>query len=262
MNTQPLLSLRQVNKSFSGGRTVEAVKDVSLGVSVDEMVTLVGPSGCGKTTLLKIGAGLIEPTSGKASLEGIPPSSYRSKNSIGYVSQSAALLPWRTAFKNAALPFEIAGGDTREHADRIHRMFQLLGIDEYANLYPAELSGGIAQRVAVARALLCQAQIVFLDEPFSALDSITRERLWFDASQVFKNEQTATMMVTHNIHEAVVMSDRVLVLTPRPARIVGEVVIDEPRPRRPEFAQTDRAKQLEGKVRKLLFAATKEKGSE
>jgi NitT/TauT family transport system ATP-binding protein len=246
-----MLAFRDVSKTF-GGR-IQAVDRLSLEVAPGEFVAVVGPSGSGKTTIVRLGAGLLEPDSGTLTLDGRSPFEYRRSRSVGYVSQRLALLPWRTAAQNARLPAELGQGRSAAgFDDQLDRVFELLRIADYRDLYPHELSGGIAQRVAVGRALLCDSPMVFMDEPFSALDAINRERLWTDIANIFQEERATAMLVTHHITEAVAMSDRVLVITPRPARLVGEVRIPTPRPRPMEFHRSTAARDAELEVRQLL----------
>lgn len=246
-----MLAYRDVSKSYGAG--LHAVDHLTLDVEAGEFVALVGPSGSGKTTIIRIGAGLISPSAGTVQLDGVPPTDYRGRRSVGYVSQRLALLPWRTAAGNARLPAEL--GHSRQRSgfdDDLLRVFKLLRIDQYADLLPHELSGGIAQRVAVARALLCESPIVFMDEPFSALDAINRERLWSDIADIFLHEKATAMLVTHHITEAVAMADRILVLSPRPARVVGAVSVEATKPRAPDFHRSDVARRAEVEVRGLL----------
>jgi NitT/TauT family transport system ATP-binding protein len=247
-----MLSFANVSKSFGTSPRIEALRGISLAVSPGEFVALVGPSGSGKTTIVRLAAGLIVPDEGAILLDGVAPDVYRRRQSIGYVSQRLALLPWRTAYENARLPAELGHRVLPEIRSEIERVFALLRIAEFADLYPSELSGGIAQRVAVARALLCDSPIVLLDEPFSALDAINRERLWADIASIFLREKATGLLVTHHITEAVVMADRILVLSPRPARIIGELRVAAERPRTLEFHRTEPAREAERGVRELL----------
>lgn len=248
----PMLSFENVSKSFGTSPRIEALRQISLAVSPREFVALVGPSGSGKTTIVRLAAGLIMPDEGKTLLDDVAPDEYRRRQSIGYVSQRLALLSWRTAFENAHLPAELGSHVRPEIGSEIERVFELLRIAEFADLYPSELSGGIAQRVAVARALLCDSPIILLDEPFSALDAINRERLWADIANIFLREKATALLVTHHITEAVAMADRILVLSPRPARIVGEVRVPAEKPRALEFHRTSTAMEAERDVRELL----------
>lgn len=250
------MTFKEVSKAYGVRNRIQAILNVTLQVRGEEFLTLLGPSGCGKTTLLRIAAGLIDHDSGETSLFGEPPSLYRQRHSVGYVSQTPALLPWRTARENARLPGELGPKERRRSSEvmdeKIDRSFSLLGISEYGDLYPEELSGGLKQRVAVARALACDSSIVFMDEPFSALDAITRERLWTDISRIFAVEGATALMVSHHIGEAVAMSDRVLVLSRRPGQVVGEVAIEALRPRSSGFSQSAAAREYETQVRGLL----------
>lgn len=246
-----MLRFREVSRTY-GGR-VHAVDRVTMRVDAGEFVALVGPSGSGKTTLVRLAAGLLVPDEGTVELDGASPAAYRRRRSIGYVSQRPALLPWRTAAGNARLPIELGHRKRRPDFEAaLERIFRLLRIDEYRDLYPHELSGGIAQRVAVARALLCDSPVVLMDEPFSALDAINRERLWHDITELFLHEEATGMLVTHHITEAVAMADRVLVLSPRPAKIVGQVEVHARKPRAPDFHRTPEARRAEAEIRAIL----------
>lgn len=245
-----------VSKSFGVRHVVQAVHGVTFSVLARQFVAIVGPSGSGKTTLIRLAAGLITPDSGTVRIGVETPGEYRRRRSIGYVPQKVSLLGWRTARENALLPTEFSRDGTRDREAVLGRIFDLLHIREFEDLYPHELSGGIAQRVAVARALMCDSPLVLLDEPFSALDAITREQVWGDIANTFNEERATALMVTHHIAEAVAMSDRIVVVSPRPARVVGDVGVDAERPRDRSFFESARAKRVEEEVRDLLRAGS------
>ncbi len=206
-----------------------AVEDVSFDVATGEFLCIVGPSGCGKTTLLKLLAGLILPDEGEVRLHGQPlPGPCQD---IGFVFQKANLMPWRNVLDNVLLPLEIQHMPTVEAQQRAVHALDLVGLRDFARNYPRELSGGMEQRVAIARALAHKPEILLLDEPFGALDALTRERLNQELLRVWELSGTTVVMVTHDIREAVFLADRVLVLSRRPGRIAAEVPIGLPRPR-------------------------------
>jgi NitT/TauT family transport system ATP-binding protein len=227
----PILSLTGLHVRFGG--TV-AIESLNLTVRRGEFVSLLGPSGCGKSTLLKVVAGLIMPTSGKI----VRPDEGR----IGFMFQKPLLLPWRTTLDNVLLPIEIArSGKAVDPLDRRNalRMLELVRLADVAQAYPHQLSGGMQQRAALARALMCDTDVLLLDEPFGALDELTRDVLNEELIGIWRSKETrlnTVLMVTHSIPEAVTMSDRVVVLSSRPARTIEDVPVSCPRPRAPEDA--------------------------
>jgi NitT/TauT family transport system ATP-binding protein len=232
--SKPILSIENLDVRFGN---VVAVESLSLKVRRGEFVSLLGPSGCGKSTLLKAIARLVKPTGGRIVR---PYAELRT----GYMFQKPLLLPWRTTLDNVLLPVEIQrGGDTVDSADRRNalRMLDLVQLSEFAQSYPHQLSGGMQQRAALARALMCDPDVLLLDEPFGALDELTREVLNEEMIRIWQSKQTrlsTVVMVTHSIPEAVTMSDRVVVLSARPARLVEDVAVSCARPRAPEDAET------------------------
>jgi NitT/TauT family transport system ATP-binding protein len=217
--------------------SVVAIEGLRLIVRQGEFVALLGPSGCGKSTLLKAIARLVEPASGRINR---PHPDLRTS----FMFQKPLLLPWRTTLDNVLLPVEIQrGGNVVDPADRhlAERMLELVRLSEFAKAYPYQLSGGMQQRAALARALMCDPDVLLLDEPFGALDELTREVLNDELIRIWQSKQTrlsTVLMVTHSIPEAVVMSDRVVVLSKRPARLIEDVVVPRPRPRAPEDPDT------------------------
>jgi NitT/TauT family transport system ATP-binding protein len=246
--SQPQASLFVENLCVRFGSVV-AIETMSLTVGRGEFVSLLGPSGCGKSTLLKAIAGLVEPAAGRIAWSDTAPANPgRAKpartGAIGFMFQKPLLLPWRTTLDNVLLPIEIERGrdgvDPSERRKAQH-MLELVRLGDFAAAYPHQLSGGMAQRAALARALMCDPDILLLDEPFGALDELTREVLNEELIRIWRNRQTrlaTVLMVTHSIPEAVTMSDRVVVLTKRPARLVEDVAVPWPRPRAPEDADT------------------------
>ena len=227
----PTVSVRDAVKSFVRPDLppIEAVDAVSMDVALGEFVVIVGPSGCGKSTLLNIIAGLVEPDTGNVSLQGNPDAQRIGR--VAYMHQIDLLLPWRNVLSNATLGLEIAGIPRAEADAKATELAQRFGIADFLNAYPATLSGGMRQRVALLRAVLPDRDVLLLDEPFKALDAITRAELQRWLSDVLDRTNRATVMVTHDVEEALMLGDRVLVMSPRPGRIVLELDVDLPRPR-------------------------------
>ena len=205
---------------------VQALADVSLSLAYTSFTVLVGPSGVGKSTLLRILGGLLRPSSGSVSLRGSPP--HLSGEPVGIVFQRDNLMPWRTAYDNVCLPLELQGVNAPE---RVQSLLELVGLDGFAHSYPSQLSGGMAQRVALARALVHRPELLLLDEPFGALDAMTRERMGQELLRIWDAMPVTVFMVTHSISEAVRLADEVLVMTGHPGRITERVPVDLPRPR-------------------------------
>ncbi len=229
-DAQPLLSLIGVGKRYD---SVEILRDLSVEVRPGELVALIGPSGCGKSTLLRMIAGLIAPSSGRIVCEGRPLTGLNPATAM--VFQSFALLPWLRAAENVALPLEARGVPPAERLRRAERTLDLMGLKGHARAYPRELSGGMRQRVGIARALCQEPRILLMDEPFSALDMLTAQSLRDQVLGLWKDPALPTktaVLVTHSVEEAVYMADRVVALRANPGRLAGEYRIDVPRPRR------------------------------
>ena len=233
---------------------VEALDDISFEIASGEFVCIVGPSGSGKSTLLRILAGLIPAEQGEVWLNGQRVTA--PARSIGIVFQKANLMPWRTVRDNIALPLELAGVAGSEIDRRADALLELVGLGSFAQSYPRGLSGGMEQRVAIARALIHQPSLLLLDEPFGALDALTRERMALELTRIWAAQQTTVVMVTHSIQEAVFLSDRVLVMTERPGRIGREVRVNLPRPRDFDVLQTEAFADLAGQVRAAIVMTT------
>jgi NitT/TauT family transport system ATP-binding protein len=226
------LEVRRVWHSFPAQpQPLLALKDVSLRVQPGQFVSLVGASGCGKSTLLRLSAGLLQPSGGEVLLAGQSPAVMRAEKQISWMSQQAALLPWRTVLENVTLPLRINPQQERAAVARPVELLELVNLSEFSDVYPHTLSGGMQQRVALARALVTGAALWLMDEPFAALDELTRETLAQELLAIWRRFSPTVVWVTHNLHEAIRLSDRVLVMTPRPGAIAGEVVVDLPHPR-------------------------------
>ena len=226
------LVISHLNKSFSKddtGERLEVLSDISLTVEAGSLVSIIGPSGCGKSTLLRLVAGLTLPTSGTIELDGAPISGVCEK--AGFVFQSYALFPWLNVIDNIAFPLEMKGVSARARRDRAQEYVERFGLRGFERTYPQELSGGMQQRVAIARSLIDDAAVLLMDEPFGALDSQTRSQMQQFLLSVWQETRRTVMLITHNIDEAVFLGQRVICLTQRPGRIGDDIHIDEPYPR-------------------------------
>lgn len=252
----PAVLIKNLHVSFeTASGTFQALESVDLTVQENEFLTLIGPSGCGKTTVLRCIAHLINPSSGQVVVNGLSPIEAIRKRDIGYVFQSATLLEWRNVLKNVLLPMEIAGVGRKESLRRASEMIERVGLSDFVKNYPRQLSGGMQQRVAIARALVMEPKIILMDEPFAALDEITREDMNRWLMEVFDKSNTTIVFVTHNIREAIMLSDRVVVMAPRPGRIVREFAIDLPRPRTQEIMFSDEFNAIRQKAEEALYSS-------
>jgi NitT/TauT family transport system ATP-binding protein len=226
-----IIRLTNVTRTFDhpGGR-LTALEEVTLEVNAREVVCVVGPNGSGKSTLLRLVAGLIAPDSGTVELDGL--AVREADPRVGLVFQEPRLLPWRRARENVVLPLQLAGMPAAERRARAVELLEMVGLASFAEAYPHQLSGGMRQRLAIARALARDPSVLLLDEPFSALDALTRERFNVELLGLWQRTSTTIVLVTHSIAEAIFLADRVLVLSARPGRVVAEVPVDLPRPRR------------------------------
>jgi NitT/TauT family transport system ATP-binding protein len=224
------VAIESVTKIFNEGRTdeVTALSDVDLTVAAGEFVSLIGPSGCGKSTLLRLIADLIQPTTGTVTVAGLPAAEARRKQEYGIAFQQSGLFEWRTVQRNVELPLELRGMGKAARRDRAREMLDLVGLSDFTGHYPGQLSGGMQQRVAIARALAVSPPLLLMDEPFGALDEMTRERLQYELLGICAKTSTSTVFVTHSISEAVFLSDRVVVLSPRPGRITASIEVSLP----------------------------------
>jgi NitT/TauT family transport system ATP-binding protein len=247
----PAIKIDDVSMVFDSndGTKVNALEHVSLDVKKGEFISLVGPSGCGKTTLLRMISNLEEPTDGEIHVMGMTPREVRLQQKFGIVFQQPVLFDWRTVKKNIELPLEIMYYSKKDRSDRADEMLKLVGLSDFAGRYPRELSGGMQQRVNIARAFAIRPEILLMDEPFSALDEFTKEKLHEDLLRIWRKTNKTIIFVTHNIAESVFLSDRVCVLSPHPGRLSAIVDIDLPRPRTLEMRDTEQFTKLVKKVR-------------
>jgi NitT/TauT family transport system ATP-binding protein len=251
---RPAVRLRSVDKTFpvpGGGRTV-ALQGIDLEIGPGEFVSLIGPSGCGKSTLLRVIGDLIEPTSGTAEVNGKSAHQARLDRDYGMVFQAPVLFDWRTVEANVRLPLEVMRLARGERERRVREMLDLVELSGFLSHYPHQLSGGMQQRVAIARALAFQPAILLMDEPFGALDEMTRERLNGELLSLWARTGTTIIFVTHSIPEAVFLSTRVVVMSARPGRITNVVSIDLPQPRSEQTRETERYFELVTEVRESL----------
>ena len=255
--TQLAVTIDNVNQVFGVGtkNQVHALQDIDLTIAPNEFVSLIGPSGCGKSTLLRAVADLIQPTSGSVTVNGKSAHQARLDQDYGMVFQAATLYEWRTVAKNVQLPLELMGYSRADKARRTQEMLELVELGDFAKHYPWQLSGGMQQRVAIARALAFSPSILLMDEPFGALDEMTRERLNLELLNIWRQTQTTVLFVTHSITEAVFLSTRVVVMSARPGRLVQDIAIDLPQPRDTSTRENVRFFELETQVREALRGA-------
>lgn len=246
-----VLDARKLAKTFPNGNGgLRALDQVSFQVHRQEFVCVVGPSGCGKTTLLRLLGGLLEATEGEIIFEGKP--LVRPRRRIGFVFQQANLMPWRTVLENIALPLELQGVPVEERRARAQSLVDLVGLRGFDHSFPRDLSGGMAQRVAIARAMIHEPELVLLDEPFGSLDALTRERMEEELMRIWAARTMTVVMVTHSISEAVLLADRVVVLSARPARVNLDLAIRLPRPRNLGMTHTQAFGELASQVRNAI----------
>ena len=231
----PAISMEGVSKRFSLSRrqSVTAVEGIDLTVAQGEFVAVIGPSGCGKSTILRMLAGLETPTSGRVELNGALPAELAAAHRLGVAFQDHALLPWLSAWGNIALPFRVMGA--KPDADRIASLIRLVGLEGFERARPKQLSGGMRQRIAIARALALEPDLLLLDEPFGALDAVTRRRMNLELQEIWAEQSITSILVTHSVDEAIFLADRIVVLTERPGRIKAIRDVPFGRPRRREL---------------------------
>jgi NitT/TauT family transport system ATP-binding protein len=247
--SSPLINARSISKIFAAGdETVHALHDVSFDIGKGEFVSFLGPSGCGKTTLMMILVGLTDANAGETRIGGrridMP------FTDVGVVFQTPELLDWRTALQNILLQIEIRRLPIRQYADRARTLLDQVGLGGFENKFPFELSGGMKQRVALCRALIHDPEILLMDEPFGALDALTRDQMNLDLQRIWLEKRKTAVFVTHSIEEAVFLSDRIVVMTPRPGTIAEIITIDLPRPRALHHKDTPAFNAYTGRIRK------------
>jgi NitT/TauT family transport system ATP-binding protein len=248
---RPSVTLDRVRKVYPSG--LEAIREVSFEVGPGEFVSVLGPSGCGKSTLLMMTAGLLDPSGGEIRVGGRPVVGPRRE--VGVVFQSPVLLPWRSVLDNVLLPVELLRLPRPAYRTRARELLAMVKLDDFANKLPRELSGGMRQRVSICRALIHDPAILLMDEPFSALDALTRDQMGLELLRIWEQHRKTVVFVTHSIREAAFLSDRVLVMAQRPATITLELDVKLPRPRRLEVEETEEFSGLVGTLRKSIEAS-------
>ena len=253
MTTSPAVAISGASKVFesTAGR-VDALRGITLDVAKGEFISLIGSSGCGKSTLLRLIGDLLEPSSGTVHVNGKTAHQARLDREYGMVFQQATLFEWRSVLDNVELPLEVMGRDKAERTQTARTMLDLVQLTEFAGHYPYQLSGGMQQRVAIARALSFEPSILLMDEPFGALDEMTRERMQAEVLRIWSQTGTTVVFVTHSIPEAVFLSSRVVVMSPRPGRIAGLIDIDLPQPRSDQTRESPHFYEKMTEVREAL----------
>jgi NitT/TauT family transport system ATP-binding protein len=249
---QPYVKVESVSKVFStfSGDTITAVEDISFDIRSGEFITIVGPSGCGKSTLLRIIAGLLKPTEGRVFVGGNP---VRGPiKGVGFVFQRPVLFDWHKVLANVLAPAELAGLKKRDYLHKAHDLIRLVKLEGFEDKYPRELSGGMQQRVSIARALILDPDILIMDEPFGALDALTRDQLNLELLKIWREKRKTVLFVTHNIPEAVLLGDRVIVFSERPGKIKATIPVDLPQPRGIEVKTDKRFGELEVEIYNLI----------
>ena len=250
----PILQAENLTAEFSGMEIeLRALSEISFSVAAEEFVCVIGPSGCGKSTLLRLLGGLLRPTAGRVLFEGSELAGPSPQ--IGFVFQRANLMPWRSVEKNILLPLELDGTAEADARAAVKELVALVGLTGFERSLPRELSGGMAQRVALARALAHDPEVLLLDEPFGALDAMTRNRMGAELMRIARAQRKTVIMVTHSIPEAVLMADRVLVLTSRPGKLRMDLAVTLPRPRREEMTYTREFGEMAERVRTAIGEA-------
>jgi NitT/TauT family transport system ATP-binding protein len=248
-----LIEIKNVSKTF-GKRAddqVVALDDVSLNIAPGEFVSLVGPSGCGKSTLTRLVSGLDTPSGGQILFEG--QSVTKPLPNMGMGFQHPTLLPWRSVLQNVVLPFELMGQSSAQSEERARSIIKMVGLAGFEDRYPDQLSGGMQQRVGICRALVTDPKVLILDEPFAALDLLTRDEMAVELSRISQQQRVTTLFVTHSVNEAVFLSDRVVVMSPRPGRIARILTVDVPRPRLVSVEESPALISLVKEIKDLIY---------
>jgi NitT/TauT family transport system ATP-binding protein len=248
-----VIALRHVEQVFRpvDGDDVVALRDVSLTIAREEFVAIVGPSGCGKSTLLRLIAGLLRPTAGDVLIDGTPVSEPR--QDTGIVFQNPTLLPWASVTDNVLFPLKLMRQMREDSVTTVHELLKLVGLAGFEHRYPRELSGGMQQRAAICRALIHDPGILLMDEPFGALDALTREEMSLELLRIWTAQPKTILFVTHSIPEAILLADRVLVMSPRPGRIVEDIAVPLPRPRTFDLEGRREFQECAQRIRRLIF---------
>ncbi|MDE1189866.1 MAG: ABC transporter ATP-binding protein [Pantoea sp.] len=255
----PAIEVLSAEKIYPNG--TRALLPVDLTIRQGEFVSLLGPSGCGKSTLLKMIAGLIEPSDGKLMLFRRDRREKQHDLPLSFVFQEATLMPWSNVHKNVRLPLDLAGVPRAEADTRVREILELVGLGQFGQVLPRELSGGMQMRVSIARGLVTRPKVLLMDEPFGALDEITRNKLDSDLLQLWQEQKLTVVFVTHSIQEAVFLSQRVIMMAARPGRVVDDISIDAPFPRDDEFRVSQQFTQYAQQLQRGLFAASQESKS-
>ena len=246
-----LLSLEDISVVYPTRKgPVQALERLDLVVQPSSFVSVLGPSGCGKSTLVKLVAGLLKPTTGRISFDGV--ASTGARDDVGVAFQQAALLPWKSALENVLLPLRLKGQSNAAAREQAERLLDLVGLKGSRDSFPHELSGGMQQRVSLARSLVRDPSVLVMDEPFSALDAMTRENMMMELQRVWLDKRPSVLFITHSIAEAVFLSDRVLVMSGRPGRVIMDRTIDLPRPRTLDTLASPQFAQLSNELRNLF----------
>ena len=248
-----MIRLENVNKTFRGrdGAAVEALRDISLDIAAGEFVAIVGASGCGKSTLLRLVAGLVPTSSGHVMLDNAPVKEPRTDTAM--VFQAATLLPWADVLRNVTFPIRLMHRQNADTENKARALLATAGLGGFETKLPRELSGGMQQRVAICRALLQEPRVLLMDEPFGALDALTREEMSLELLRLWSIRQMAVIFVTHSISEAILLADRVVVMSPRPGRIADIIKVELPRPRSFEQEGAEEFQRCAARIRALIF---------
>lgn len=254
----PAVEINNITKIFSlKSGPVTALSNISFNVEDKEFVSVIGPSGCGKSTILRIIAGLLKPDEGEVRILGVTPLEARNQRLYSFVFQDPVMFPWRNVLSNIEIPLEVLSRNERkQYAGRAQEMLELVGLQGFGTASPNQLSGGMRQRAAIARALLMRPEVLLMDEPFGALDEINRDKLNLELMRIWQETESSVVFITHSIEEAVFLSDRIIMLSPRPGTVAAEIKIDLPHPRNIEIKQSEAAFNYATSVRKMLNQIT------